>query len=152
MPEPRIQLGTRVCDSRMFSDLLVLRKIKRIWSWESLMPHHPWGRELRTPELTHAIFTRIRKLLVTALRAFCCLLSLLTTNLPLPFGRSSATMNTVAVPWGWLPGAGQCVPHRQALHGRAGRKSWCLSGCLHAAWLLPHHRSSFSLETGCCSW
>lgn len=129
MPETRIQLGIGVHDSRMFSDLSVWRKIKRIQGWGSLMPHHPWERELRTPELTHPICTRIRKLLVTALRAFCFLVSLLTTSFPLPFAGSCTSMSTVAVPWGWLPGAGQHVPHRQALHGRAEGKA--------GAWWLP---------------
>lgn len=77
-------------------------------------------RELRTPELSQATCTRIRELLVTALRAFCFLWSLLTSSFPLPFGRSSTSRDTVALPrWGGCQGWAMC-----ATQASSPWKSW----------------------------
>ena len=151
--EPRIQWAIGVCDIRLFSDLSVSRGIKRICSWESLIPHHSKERELRTPELAPCN-VQDKGAPRASPESFLLPFESPSPRPSPPFQQRLHKCGRTRSPLGEeAAGTWAAVCHTDTCSaGRAGRKTWCLGSCLHAAWLLPCYRSSFSLEVGWYSW
>lgn len=87
--------------------------MKSICNRKNLIPHHSQGKIAENAR-SHSVqcaplgCTRIRELLVPALRAFCFLLSLLHPSFPLPLIRNFTSVAVLDLPWGRrLPGPGR---------------------------------------------